>query len=396
MYKEDYPWDIRVEKITKSLVQAGNKVYIVAKNQDQRPTFSAIDDLQIFRLPVLKGWPAFFRKMVNFPIWFNPFWLIKIFQVVRAYECKIIIVRDLPLMGAGILLSKILDTKIIFDMAECYPEMYRSAMENDAVGILSRIIKNPIAVGHYEKFCAKYSDHIFVMIDESKDRLIAKGIEPAKISIVSNTPILDVHNLPSIHHSGESLRIVYLGFLTRIRGIDLTMRAIREFIDAPNGGSNIRFDIIGKGSAKSELQVLLKTLRLENHVFIHGWLDFEDVKKIVSDANVGSLTYRYCSHWNNTIPNKLFDYMLAGLPVLTTNIRTISRIVNETNCGRYTDNHENISQLTQHLIALKDSDLRSQLGVHGQRAVLERYNWNIDSALMLKKVEDLYPKKSNK
>lgn len=88
--------------------------------------------------------------------------------------------------------------------------------------------------------------------------------------------------------------------------------------------------------------------------------------------------------------------MLAGLPVLTTNIRTISRIVNETNCGRYTDNHENISQLTQHLIALKDSDLRSQLGVHGQRAVLERYNWNIDSALMLKKVEDLYPKKSNK
>lgn len=389
VYKEDYPWDIRVEKITKSLMLAGNKVFIVAKNQDQRPIFSIIDGLQIFRLPILKNWPSLVRKMVNFPIWFNFFWLFKIFKVVKTNQCSVIIIRDLPLMGAGILVSRLLNVKIIFDMAECYPEMYRSAMENDKVGFLAKIIKNPSAVGCYEKFCAQHSDQVFVMIEESRDRLIAKGIASSKITIVSNTPITEFDNPPIIQHSGNSLNIVYLGFLTKIRGIDLTIKAVREFLDHPDGSSNIRFDIIGKGSAKTELEALIQSLNLQNHVFVHGWLEYDEVKRIVSEANVGCLTYRYCSHWNNTIPNKLFDYMLAGLPVLTTNITTISRIVKETNCGLCTDDHNNISQLTQNLIALKASNLRTELGSNGQNAVLGKYNWCIDSKIMVEKVNQV-------
>lgn len=390
VYKEDYPWDVRVEKIINTLVDSGNSVTLICKNINQKPAFEKTEKFEIYRLPNTDRMPKLLSALVNAPLWLNPFWLYLLVKVVISKRSEVLIVRDLPLMLSGIIIARLFKRKVIFDMAECYPEMYRSAIENDNVSLLTRIYKNPSAASLYEYICAKLSDHIFVMINESRNRLISKGINSEKISIVSNTPIIvNRDSILRTKHESQQLRIVYLGFLTKIRGIDLTIRAIREFIDHPEGGNDIRFDVIGKGSAKTELEMLVKSLNLEAHVFIHGWLDHEEVKRIVSEANIGSLTYKYCSHWNNTIPNKLFDYMLSGLPVLTTNITTISRIVNETNCGLCTDSDKDIAQLTKNLIALKQPDLRSALGQCGQDAVLKKYNWDFDSKLMLGNIQQL-------
>lgn len=383
VYKEDYPWDVRVEKITKSFYGRGDSVDLLCRNLGQRKTNDVVDGVRIHRLPIFKFLPSFIRSLLNTPVFFNPFWLYLLYVIVRKNQSDLIIVRDLPLMMAGIIVGKLTGAKVVFDMAECYPEMYRSSMEAVKVSFLTRIIKSPRMAMFYEKLSVSWCDHVFVMIEESKARLINMGFDENKITIVSNTPVIESLEFePKLHH-GEALSIIYVGFLTKIRGLDLLIKAVRRFLDSANGSSPINVNIIGEGADKNNLECLVKDLNLESNVKIHGWLSHERAREYMCSANVGSLTYRFCGHWNHTIPNKIFDYMRAGLPVLTTNVRPISRIIKSEECGLSSSDCD-IDEIACNLILLKDSNLRQRLGTNGQAAVRRQYNWSVDLERMFR------------
>lgn len=373
IYKEDYPWDVRVEKIAKTLHKQGNAVSIISSNRSQNCTEEKIDDLNIKRLPNTSSWPKIIQQLVNLPLWFNPFWIYTILKSMKGLPDRVIIIRDLPLMLTGIICGRILKAKVIFDMAECYPEMYASGTNKT---LATKIAKNKTLALIYEKFCVKYSDLIWVMIEESRDRLIKMGVNPNKISIVSNTPPPEKHkNLPR-NHTGESLHILYVGFVTEIRGLDLLVNAVHEF-KKKHPNAEIQADIVGVGSATEHIQDLIHQHKLHEYVRVHGWLEYEEITKLFEIANVGALTYQVCPHWNHTIPNKIFDYMIEGLPVLATEVVPISRILIDTQSGlvgkdRYPED------IANKLSMLMDSELRNKLGSNGQKAIRDQYNWSIE------------------
>lgn len=377
VYKEDYPWDVRVEKIINTLVDQGHKVDLVCQNRKQLAPHENEKKFTIHRLPRTASWPKPIQALINLALWFNPFWLYLIFKTAKANNSRLIIIRDLPLMLSGIIVARLLKAKVVLDMAECYPEMYLSIAQFDSTSLADKIIKNYHLTKLYEKFAVTHCDHIFVMIEESRDRLLAMGVPADRITIVSNTPIVQSATEPVVHE-GEALRIVYVGFVTKLRGIDLLVSAIHQFVNSPAGGKQIRFDVIGKGAAKPYLEEMVERLNLKDYVAIHGWLEHEDAKRIMGAANVGALTYRFCSHWNNTIPNKIFDYMLKGLPVIATNVTTIGRILTANNCGLTSDDQD-IESIYRQLVKLKDPSLRQLMGLNGNKAVMEKYNWSIDS-----------------
>ena len=72
IWKNDYPWDVRVEKIAKALQSAGHAVYILAANAQGRPSGESLDGLEIRRLPSTS-----FRRLnalISLPFYLNPFW----------------------------------------------------------------------------------------------------------------------------------------------------------------------------------------------------------------------------------------------------------------------------------------------------------------------------------
>jgi glycosyltransferase involved in cell wall biosynthesis len=392
VYKEDYPWDVRVEKIALTLKSFGFNVSIISKNTERKPNFEKINGLEIYRLPKFRTLPAILAKLLQAPIWFNPLWIYKIWSVTRKKRSSLIIVRDLPLIRSGLIVSKVSDTKLIFDMAEVYPYMYESSAlfpDSNFHAVVNKIVKNPTLTRRYEKSVLRKVDHTFVMIEESRNRLIEKKLaHPSKITTVSNTPAVDKFGGRLANHSGERISIVYVGFLTELRGLDILILAISEFIKLGNNSDAIKLDIIGKGHAKRKLESLVSDLQLENSVTIHGWLSKERVEEIMSSANVGALTYRQCKHWAHTIPNKIFDYMLAGLPVLATDIKPIKRIVEETNCGLIAT-AEDPKDIALKLAKLKSPELRTELGANGHKAVENTYNWQRDAGYMLEAIQTL-------
>ncbi|MGP4843274.1 glycosyltransferase family 4 protein [Marinobacter sp. 1Y8] len=375
IYKEDYPWDVRVEKITDALVAQGHDVTLVCRNIEQKSEKEFCNGFKIKRIRQTKALPVVIRKLINLPFSFNPFWLFLFWSNISKDD--VVIVRDIPLLLGGIIVARMKRAKIILDMAECYPEMYASTAQFSKRSLLAKISKSPLVTAIYEKFCVRRVDHSLVMIEESRERLISLGVSPNKVSIVSNTPPLNKYNGMIKHHSGEHLNIVYVGFITRIRGLDLLIRGVHHFVEKCSSEPAIKVDIVGVGEDRAYLIDLVERLCLKRYVTIHGWLEHEAVDKLMNQANVGALTYRVCGHWNHTIPNKLFDYMLAGLPVLTTEVETIGRIVRTEKCGVICKD-QSPEDISNKLSLLVNPSTRNYYGTKGHAAVLRKYNWDED------------------
>ena len=145
VYKEDYPWDVRVEKLALTLKRAGHDVTIIARNRLQLAPVDECDGIAIRRLPITSRLPKFIQAAVNLPFWFNPFWLRLLFKSSSHMKGapSTIIVRDLPLVKAGMIVARFRKAKMVLDMAECYPEMYKSAATFSNRSLTTRLLKSP-------------------------------------------------------------------------------------------------------------------------------------------------------------------------------------------------------------------------------------------------------------
>lgn len=389
VWDSDYPWDIRVEKICSTLLDNGWKVHLVCRNKLRRPVEEIYNGINIRRLPFLSQNLGSLNDSFTFPAFFNPIWLYQINKIAIQQKPNLIIVRDLPMALAAIIIGKIHKIPVILDMAEPYPEMLRLIWKFEPFKFSNILVRNPFLADIIEKLTLKYVDHIFAMVEESKNRLVNKGISPDKISIVSNTPVLkrfqDIKAaFPGTldKHKGK-LILLYVGLLNLSRGLDTVFESLSQFIKI---NDNSFLALLGTGNAVEHLKGLAKKLKIENHIGFEGWVDNKIVPEYIASSDICLVPHHKCSHWDNTIPNKLFDYMAAGKPVLVTDVEPMERIVRQTKCGltyKDYDKESFVSRLSQ----LQVSAYRKELGLNGIKVVKEHYNWGNDSAVMLKSIK---------
>lgn len=385
----DYPWDIRVEKVCRTLIANDHKVDLVCRNSHRRARREVIDGLNIRRVAQLStALPNGLNAAFTFPIFLSPIWLRE--MVVAARECRpdLVLVRDLPMAPAAVWLARKLGVPSVLDMAECYPEMIRAAWQFEPFRVSNLIVRNPWIADLVERWVLRRVSQVWVMIEESGERLKRMGVSPAKLRIVSNTPRVSIFgSARTIEDRGpvSPLQIVYVGLLNPSRGLDIVLRAVA--LTVSRGGA-VRLDIYGEGKASKHLRALSRSLALEHSVKFHGWVDSGLVPNIVRSADVGIVPHRQCSHWNNTIPNKLFDYMAAGVPVIVTDVKPAARIVDECDCGLIYAS-DSAEELASRIEALRDLGLRRTLGVNGRQAVEQRYNWEVDEQTLLASAQQL-------
>ena len=222
------------------------------------------------------------------------------------------------------------------------------------------------------------------MIEESRDRLLLKGVHKKKIRIVSNTPDYQKFDVSSFAggdpvSTSTELKLTYIGLLNPSRGVDTVLRAIRKFVDF---GHEIIFVVVGSGKDEKRLKELAVTLGVDKYVEFKGWIDNTLIPNIVIGSDVCIVPHHKCSHWENTIPNKLFDYMAAGKAVIVSDVTPMARIVQSTNCGLiYKD--LDVESLCDCLCSLQNSAKRHQYGIDGRAAIVKQYNWRNEEAVLL-------------
>ena len=385
VWDSEYPWDVRVEKMCRSMVRAGHQVHLLCRNRRWEPTLEKDGEFWIHRLRLM---PAMVSGVLTFPAFFNPVWLTAISRVVREQDCDLILVRDLPLALAGILVGRITGRPVIFDFAENYPAMLRDFWPANRRRLFNWIVRSPRIARWVEKVAIRLADHILVVVEESKERLQRLGVEAERLSVVMNTPLPDRFMVageksPEAEASNPYFDVIYLGFLELARGVETAIQAMPAIAaKIPHA----RLIVIGSGSQEKYLHDLARRMKIADRVVFKGWIPYDRAHDWIVASSVGIVPHVATESWMTTIPNKLFDYMALGKPVVVSDVRPAKRIVEQEKSGLVfrSQDAEDFSLQVQRLA---DPVLRRFLGGNGRRAVVERYQWSFSEKILLDALE---------
>jgi len=114
-----------------------------------------------------------------------------------------------------------------------------------------------------------------------------------------------------------------------------------------------------------------------------GWLDRNGVKAALNESVAGLVTLHPIINYLDALPVKMFEYMAAGLPVIASNFPLWKKIIENNQCGLCVDplDPRAIAKAIQYLVAHPIE--AEQMGRNGQRAVQEKYNWDIEERKLL-------------
>lgn len=377
-----FPPDIRLEKEIKSLSEAGYNVLVICNqyNKELNPTFKYCEIKRVNAL--FKS--VMLNRIINFPIFFNPRILRKIYWAILEFKPDFIHAHDLPMIPVALFFKKLFRIPVIFDMHENYPEALKAFGKK---GLINFLFKNYKAAKLLEKFCIKRSDAIITVVKENSERLLQQGVKSEKIYLVSNTVDLDTFATEPVDEKilekyRNQVVLLYAGYVTPERGLDVVVRGmsfLKEKI------TNAKLLIIGNGISVPSLKKISDDLSLNNFVEFIGWPGHDKLSSYFKVAKIFISPQPQCEFWDTTIPHKLFEYMSQSKPVLAADSKAIKRVIEETSCGLiYKSN--NPEDFSTKVLEILSSNI--PFGENGLKAVKQNYNWGKDSQVLIKLYQD--------
>ena len=389
IWDADYPWDVRAAKICAALTDAGHRVHLAARNRAWQPSVETRPEATVHRM---RPWRVLGKKLdgvLSFPGFPNPRWIAHLARTTASVNPDVIVVRDLPLCPTAIWVARRHRVPIVMDMAENYAAMIQEMWDAKRHKVTDLLVRNPRLVAMVERYCLPRLDKILVVVEESRERVVRVGVPEHQVAIVSNTPPgkRAMHPRPPKTKSVDApLELVYLGIMEIPRGVGDLLDAVARLRDA---GRQVHLRLVGAGRDREFFEKQAAALGLSTpEVEFLGHVPNETALQIVAEADVGVVPHHADEAWNTTIPNKLFDYMAAGLPVVSSDAAPCARVVSETAAGEVFRSQDP-DDLAAAVTRLFNRDARAKRGVAGQRAILQRYHWERDVVRLLNALDEV-------
>lgn len=385
LYLYDGPWPkgaTRVRKETRVLADAGHEVHLVARNAENAPSRQVERWMTVWRLPRIPI--ARLRYALNFPLFLNPVWLLRIWDVLRRTRAELLLVCDLPLAPCAVWLGKLFGIPVHYDMGEIYPLFLETLRVLERQGPIQRLIRTPKGAAWLERYVLKRVAAVYVVSEESRARCIALGVPQERVVVVGNTPenlsdLARPHPVPAdiadlVREEREIL--LFVGILIADRGVLDVIRAIPALrMRRPK----VALVVVGDGPERAILEQEARKLGLEDCVRIVGWKHPEELGGYYQASRIGLLPFRDSPHVRLTLANKLFDYMGAGLPVLASDLPSMRRVLAETGAGKMhlPDDPADIARAAAQM--LEDASGRTTMATAGRQAATTVYSWERDA-----------------
>ncbi len=390
LYVYDGHWPrnaTRVGKHVDALLRAGHQVRIVSRSLEGLPREEEKGSLSVARMPFLAS--PFLNRLLNYPLFLNPAWLWHIWRQARRMQPDCLIVRDLPLAPAALWVGRMLGVPVHYDMAEVYPLGMLSILPHEMT-LAIRIVRFTRAAYAIESYVLRRAATTFVVSEESRERCHSLGVPPERVVLVGNTPA-DAAELGADWPVPDDIRdlagkpvAIFTGNLFADRGLELSIDAMVEVVRELPDATLVVF---GEGRDRPRLEAHVARVGLGSRVRFLGWKHHSTQPGYLRHSQIGVMPYPSTPHTCTTLPNKLFDYMAAGLPVVATDIPPIRRIVVECDVGLLTAPGD-VSAFARGLLTLfRDSGLRAKFGRNGVAAIAGPYSWKEDERRFIQAVE---------
>ena len=279
--------------------------------------------------------------------------------------------------------------KLIYDVHEYAPALDLGS--NIIYNLYQRALRK--ARVHFEKEALKYIDYVITANQITRGYLLTVN-RFIQTEVIYNCPILSIFHKPrgSAAHKDEVV-ICHEGSLGFNRGLKQMIEVMKVLKE--HYSDRVKLLIVGDvyGKEREYLELRVEEYKLQGVIDRTGWLPYDEVGKVISQADIGVIFMEPTE--NNMLagpPNKLFNYMIYGLPVVSVDLPETSRIISETECGVVVRDR-NTNSLAKALSALiDDEDKRRYMGESAKKAVYNQYSWErMEKRLLRVYTELLHP-----
>ncbi|MDM9646113.1 MULTISPECIES: glycosyltransferase family 4 protein [unclassified Rhizobium] len=381
------PFDRRVWQEAQALNDAGYEVSVICPmGKGHNEAYEVINDIHIYRHPLREADTAagYFREYATALI--NQLYLS--FRVRRRQRIDAIQACNPPdLMFLVALVHKILfGTYFVFDHHDLSPELYVSKFGRK--DFFYRLVQ------FFERQTFRVADVSIATNETFRDIAVARGgMSPDKVVVVKSYPEASRFRLTEAEQSlvvpGKHL-IGYIGIMGAQDGVDTLVEAMHDIVHVQKR-DDINCLIIGDGPEFGRLKALAAERQLGDRLRFTGYLSGPSLLAHLSALNVGIIPDPPNDFNDKLSMNKVFEYMMLGLPIVQFNLR---QATNDAGDAAMVVAEHSPRALAEGIVSLVDDrERREEMGVLG-RAVAERsFRWTAEAHRYLDAYRTLFDRR---
>ncbi|MCO6501327.1 MAG: glycosyltransferase [Vicingus serpentipes] len=349
----DLTTDQRVAKICNTLLEQNYEVLLIGRKLS--------DSIAIQRNYPTKRFKLCFNKGPLFYLNYN----IRLFFFLLFNKADVLWSNDLDTLLSNFLISKIKGVKLIFDSHEYFTEVPE---------LVNRSKKQAVWKQLERKILPQLNN--VVTVSPSIASLYRKeyGVD---VKVLRNVPMLNKENIEveNIKMEGKKI-VIYQGAINVNRGIELMVEAMLYL-------ENTQLYILGKGDIENQISELVKDKKLQEKVKMLGAIPLEKLHGYTQQADLGlSLEESKGLNYQYALPNKLFDYIHAGIPVLVADLPEMAEVVHQYEVGVVLKQHEAkyLAETIKKMLA--DEEKMNQWKQNAKKAAQE-LNWEKEQQVII-------------
>ena len=308
--------DQRVIRTAKTLMKSGANIFVIGRYRANTPTITRLP-FAVIRFRMLFSSGPLFYASIN----------IRIFFYLLFRKPSVLVANDLDTLLPNYIVSRIKGCNLVYDAHEYFTGIPEIQDRRVVKWIWNRIERSV-----FPKLKHAYT------VSPSIARLYAEKYE-VETGVVRNIPLRwDPPDKPpalSFECDPGKKMIVLQG-----TGINVD-RGAEEAVEAMKYVTNAVLFIIGSGDVLPVLKQKTTDLNLEDKIRFVGRMPYHELMWYTAGADLGlsldkgaSLNYRY------SLPNKLFDYIQAGIPVLASDLTEVGSIIRTFGIGELIESHD--------------------------------------------------------
>jgi len=355
--------DSRTIKVAKTLVENGYRVTILGwdrtgiLNEDRIVFGDGHADIYVYKHKAKYGGGVkLLVGMLGFEVWLYR----KLNRLKNRYS--IIHSCDLDTGFIGNLVAHRHNKKHVYDIFDYYidsrklPKQIEKGIENSEINVINKA-------------------HVTIICGEWRERQLERAT-PKKLIVVYNTPYVKTESAGKkvIKSDNDKIKLTYVGILQ-------DKRLLREVLGEIKKNPSIELHIGGFGALSEEIE---KNSAEYENIFFYGSLNYDDVLALEKDSSVLFATYDPAvRNHQYSAPNKVFEAMALGLPIIVCKNTGIDELVTKHKTGVA------ISYDAKEFIAcvyelISDKDNLKEMKNRALALYNSTYNWNTMEQLLLK------------
>lgn len=299
----------------------------------------------------------------------------RVYRAAREQEADLYHFHDPELIPAALLL-RASGKQVIYDIHE---DMPKDIMSKHYLPVWSRRMVAWLAEKFENATCSHFSALVAVTPSIAKRFLPKNG----NTIVVHNYPFLEellAESRATAPWEARKRSIAYVGGITTQRAIREMVHAMALLPESLPATLELAGNEIPDDAHPEELHSHKGWMRITHH----GVLDQLSTFRLLHNVRAGLVLFHpEPNHWE-AMPQKIFEYMGAGLPVIASDFPLWRRMLGDTGCGVLV-NPQDPSAIAQAIeYVLTHPQEAEQMGRRGRALVLEQYNWNSQADKLLK------------